>query len=247
MTVPASRGHGRTVPREWRLDEALARQPGLSVIPSPSPGVTLTGALRMHHSGPTDVVIDECYAVTITVPPTFPRALPRVVETQGRIARTFHRNPDNSLCLGSPLALRLAINGEPTIDAFIERAVVPYLYSHAFHARFGRMPFGELDHGYAGLADDVRRLFRLPPQTCAEEFLRLGGLKRRHANKHPCPCHSGLRVGRCHGPAVRDVRRRLGRGGCREQYSVLVRERSAERAAQESLRRRLVARTSFRL
>ncbi|ODT02996.1 MAG: hypothetical protein ABS52_11185 [Gemmatimonadetes bacterium SCN 70-22] len=168
------------------------------------------------------MVIDEHYAVKIEVPRGFPRALPRVFETKGRVPPTFHRNPDTTLCLGSPIALRFAIEEEPTIGGFIDRVVVPYLYSHAYFVRFDRMPFGELAHGAAGLEDDVRRLFRLPPGTNAEEFLRLASLKRRHANKRRCPCRSGVRVGRCHAAAVHEARRRLGRLVCRAEWKLLA-------------------------
>ena len=122
----------------------------------------------------------------------------------------------------------LAIEDTPTVSVFIERVLVPYCYAHAFHARHDRMPFGELAHGVAGLADDVRRLFRLASSTCAEEFLRLAGLKRRHANKRPCPCLSGRRLGRCHGVAVHDARRRLGRAVCRSQCDLLDTQQAAE-------------------
>lgn len=234
------------VPPEWRLSEALARYPGLALLPraASSHAVTIAGELRVVHREPAEVTIDVSYDLTIVIPLAFPRVLPSVVENEGRIPRRFHRNPDSTLCLGSPLALHLAIEGDPTITTFIERAITPYLYSHAFYMRFGSMPHGELDHGYQGLADDVRRLFRLPPQTSAEEFLRLGGLKRRHANKQPCPCWSGRRVGRCHGAAVREARRRVGRGRCREQYSLLVQQQQigTSRAQGHSTRRTLVSR-----
>lgn len=225
------RAHASVIPAAWRLAEALARQPGLTLVPTASQAVRLEGDLRCHAVGPAGVLVDERYRVAIEVPRTFPRDLPRVVESQGRIPRSFHHLADGALCLGSPIAQTLAIAAEPTVGAFIDRVVVPYLYGHAFHARFGRMPYGELAHGAAGLADDVRRQFRLPSRTCAEEFLRLAGLKRRHANKRPCPCRSGRRVGRCHGAAVHVARRRLGRHMCREQRVMLVRHRILERSS----------------
>jgi hypothetical protein len=166
--------------------------------------------------------------VRIEVPARFPRSLPIVVETGGRIPKDFHRNPNWTLCLGSPLAQTLAIRDEPTLGTFIDVVIVPYLYSHAYYARFGKMPFGELSHGAVGLENDVRRIFRLPFGTDSAEFLRLASLKRRHANKQVCPCQSGSPVGRCHGTAVRDARHRLGRLGCAQQRVVLMDQRQAE-------------------
>lgn len=213
------------IPPAWRLAEALSRHPGLRLVPSPSADRLIQGELRCHAVGPDDVLIDEQYSVRMEVPPTFPRALPRVFETQGRVRPGFHRNPDNTLCLGSPIALRLAIADEPTVVGFIDRVLIPYFYGHAYYQRHKRMPFGELAHGAAGLAHDVRRIFRLPRGTNAEEFLRLASLKRRHANKRSCPCGSGVRVGRCHRSEVHRARRELGRLVCREECLQLKRQR----------------------
>lgn len=219
------------MPSSWRIDEALARYPELALVPSRSRvGATLAGVLRIDHQGPDSTSVQASYAIEMQVPLAFPKALPRVVETERTIPRDFHRNPDNSLCLGSPLALHLAIREGPTVSGFIERAVVPYLYGHAVFSRFGEMPFGELDHGYAGLAHDARRIFRLPGRTSPEEFFRLAGMKRRVANKRSCPCHSGLRLGRCHARSVNDARRRLGRGACRAQHSLLLEQRRVTQA-----------------
>lgn len=214
------------IPPSWQLAEALSRHPGLRVAPSSSSDLLIEGELHCHRVGPDGVEIDDRYSVAIELPRQFPRTLPRVFETQGRVPPTFHRNPDRSLCLGSPIAIRFAIEEEPSVSGFIDRVLVPYLYGHAYFVRFGRMPFDELAHGAVGLADDVRRIFRLPSDTNAEEFLRLASLKRRHANKHPCPCRSGIRVGRCHGVAVHQARRRLGRFVCRAEWKRLVGQRA---------------------
>lgn len=215
------------IPSSWQLAEALFHHPGLTLAPSTlsSMLMVMEGELRCHRIGPDDVEIDEQYALKLEVPRGFPRALPRVFETGGKVPMTFHRNPDTSLCLGSPISQRFAIEREPTIGGFIDRVIVPYLYSHAYFVRFGRVPFGELAHGAPGLEDDVRRIFRLPSRTNAGEFLRLASLKRRHANKQPCPCRSGLRLGRCHAAAVHHARYRLGRFVCRAEWELLAGQR----------------------
>jgi hypothetical protein len=48
-------------------------------------------------------------------------------------------------------------------------------------------------------------------------MLRLIGMKRRVANKRPCPCGSGLRAGKCHHRILNRLRQELGRQWCREQ------------------------------
>lgn len=218
------------IPASWGLGEALARHPGLALVPSSGTGsVLIEGELKISATGPEDVLIDETYAVRMEVPRDFPRAFPRVFETGGRVPKAFHRNPDRTLCLGSPLALALEIARNPTIGEFIGRAIIPYLYSHAFHERFGHMPFGELAHGVIGLDRELRRIFRLPRTTIAEEFLRMASLSRRQASKQPCPCGSGIRLGRCHSRSVNGARATLSRAGCRQQLSLLTEQRRSER------------------
>lgn len=224
--VSAMRAGVSPIPASWQLAEALARQPGLTLAPSQTSDVLIEGELRCHRIGPDDVVIDEPYAVKIRIPLGFPRVLPVVWETAGNVPKTFHRNkPDNSLCLGSPISQRLAFEAAPTLWGFIDRVIVPYFYSYAYFVRFGRAPFGELDHGAVGLEDDVRRLFCLPRGTDSQEFLRLASLKRRHANKRRCPCRSGERVGRCHAASVHGARQRLGRFICKLEYEYLKEQR----------------------
>src|SRR5690606_21932425 len=110
---------------------------GLVLVPSVLPDVLIKGELRCHCVGPDGVEVDDRYVVRIEVPRGFPRALPRVFETAGKVPRTFHRHPDGSLCLGSPISQRLAIEKDPTIGCFIDRVILPYLYSCAYYARFG--------------------------------------------------------------------------------------------------------------
>ena len=189
----------------------------------------IEGTLCTRVIGPDDVMLDAQYRVAIEIPHSFPRLLPKAFELDAQIPREFHQFADGSLCLGSPMAQTLAIAAEPTIGRFLDLVLVPYLYAHAYFARFRKMPYGELAHGAAGLEQDARREFSLPENTRIDEFLRLAGMRRRQANKRPCPCGSRDRLGRCHTAAVREARQRLGRGWCREQYLQLLQLRAAER------------------
>jgi hypothetical protein len=222
---------GISIPPRWRLADALAAHQGLSLVPGSDTETRIAGELRARGFGLSGALIDEQYEVDVRIPASFPRHLPVVYETGHRISRSFHHLAGDSLCLGSPTAQKLAIESKPTIGGFIDRVVVPYLFGHAHYTRFGTMPFGELGHGAAGLEQDIRRLFRLPFGSRADEFLRLAGMRRRHANKQPCHCGSGVRVGRCHGVVVHSARRRLGREWCREQLLHLRLQRDSEGGA----------------
>jgi hypothetical protein len=181
----------------------------------------IKGDFRCHAIGPNDFVVDDVYTIEVRVPPGFPRALPQVFETGGRIPMSFHHLENGALCLGAPTALRLAIRRSPTIGGFLDDIVRPYLYAHAYHERFGRMPFGELPHGARGLKSDLLRLFRMPVGADVLYVLHLAGLRRRVANKKTCPCGGGRRLGQCHNASINEGRRRLGRGWFRKQAAFI--------------------------
>ncbi len=165
--------------------------------------------------------IDDAYEVDLVVPPNFPRNLPIVTATAGRIPRRFHTNSDGSLCLGSPTRQRLALGDSPTLLTFVEKVLVPYLYGFSFRERHRFLPFGELAHGKRGLLDDLSELFDVGDDSSVLEMVRLTGLKKRHANKQLCPCGRGKRVGKCHNLKLNALRNQLGRRWFRQHYTLL--------------------------
>ena len=124
-----------------------------------------------------------------------------MTETGGRIPRTgeYHVNPtDNTLCLGSPLSLRLKLSKKPTLVGFSENCLVPYLFAVSYKLKNGGpLPFGELAHGEDGLIADYLQLFGLKTKKQLNCTFRLLGMKKRLANKFLCPCGCGIRLGRC--------------------------------------------------
>ena len=96
--------------------------------------------------------------------------------------------------------------------------VLPYLYGYSYYERHGVMIFGEQEHGDQGIRDQLGQLYQAPPIEGVEEYLRLTGLHKRVANKRPCPCRSGRRLGRCHNRVVNALRSRLGRHWFRDEY-----------------------------
>ena len=191
----------------------------------------IKGEFRCYAAGPNNFVVDEIYNIDVRIPPGFPRRLPQVFETGGRIPQSFHHLETGALCLGAPISLRLAIERSPTIGAFLDKVVTPYLYAHAYYAKLGIMPFGELPHGAAGLEKEVLRFFRMPSRTRVLELLQIAGLRRREGNKKACPCGSGRRVGRCHNARINVARRLLGRAWFRGEAALFHHQRERERQA----------------
>ncbi|HXJ38714.1 MAG TPA: hypothetical protein VNH18_05520 [Bryobacteraceae bacterium] len=67
-------------------------------------------------------IANELFQLEIRVPKTFPGIMPSVRELAGRIPKTFHKLQDGSLCLGSPLKLRVMLRAVPTL-AKAEKAI----------------------------------------------------------------------------------------------------------------------------
>ena len=196
---------------EWGIDNVLRTYPGLSIRPHSGSGVVIAGdlAFRACFDGHEEII--DSYDIQISVPDGFPRELPTAKALGGRIPRNFHTDPDKSLCLGSPIRLRMAIGDCRTVPKFIEKCLVPFLYGYSYKERHGVLPFGELAHGQKGIIDDYRGLFHLDNKNACIEMVGLAAMKKRSANKKPCPCGSGRRVGKCHNRVINRLRRRLGR------------------------------------
>lgn len=172
----------------------------MRIKPGPKPGLTIKGKFWFFAKAAGRESIRDTYELVLEVPERFPKALPRVTEYGHRIPRTaaFHVNGDGSLCLGSDLRLRLQLAEHPSLPAFCSVCLVPYLYAISHKLKYGgKLPFGELDHGTPGELADYANLFGLVSPAAAQWAVELLRMKKRLANKRPCPCGCGRRLGGC--------------------------------------------------
>lgn len=214
--------------QKWRVDELLEKYSGLRLTPTRSQGLKLAGPIAFT-AQPRDLgpITDE-YHVEISVSPEFPRAVPAVRETAKRIPPSYHTLTDGTLCLGSPMRLRMIASESRSLTRFVDRCVIPYLYGRSYFEKHGTMPFGELAHGDDGILQDLAAIFGVNGRADPGEFVRLAALRRREANKHSCPCGSGRRLGRCHNRRVNHLRGRLGRSWFRASLASLRRTPSGQ-------------------
>ena len=206
----------------WYLDEFLLAFPGLGLRPIVNGEVRLAGTLAFSAEADGLERIEDAYEVEMAMPDGFPRHLPFVKETGGRIPKSFHTNDDGSLCLGSPVRQHIALAKSPTLSGFVKSCVIPYLYGFSYREKHGRLPFGELDHGMKGVRKDFAELFGIKDEKAADQMVLLAGMKKRDANKQQCPCGSGRRLGKCHNRRVNPLRKQLGHTWFREQYRWLT-------------------------
>jgi len=180
----------------------------MTIRPIVGSGLLIQGLFSFSAQSPGCAQITDSYHLRLDVPATFPSHFPKVTELDNKIPRTedYHINPDGTLCLGSPLRLLCIMSKRPTLLGFASDCLVPYLYaiSHKLN-RGGALLFGELAHGKPGELQDYSDLFSLKRPDQVQRAIRLLGMKKSLANKQPCPCDCGRRLGECR------FNRRIGR------------------------------------
>lgn len=171
----------------------------MALAPSRTDDLHLRGSLRFRAQF-GGIEIDDSYRLWIEIPGNFPRGRPRVWELDQKVPKdgNHHLNPDDTLCLGSPLHVLMKISSHPTLIGFARECLVPFLYAVSRKRTEGGSFFmGELPHGEPGIIIDYQRLLGLKSKDQVVAALRLTGMKKRHANKKPCACGCGLRLGSC--------------------------------------------------
>ena len=176
--------------------EFLASQPGMRLVPSFDGTIVIRGALNINCVfGPDHV--EDTFHVEILIPDAFPNAVPSIRELSGRIPKDFHTNPGGMLCLGTGIRLQLELAMDRSFTGFSRNCILPYLFGRAVFERRGVMPFEELEHGAPGILHDLQLIFGVTTELEAITSARLASIRRRVANKLPCHCGTGVRLGRC--------------------------------------------------
>lgn len=208
------------------VEEFLRAYPGMSLQPIRDERVVLEGGFIFSAESNQYGRVTDSYKLRINVPSGFPKNLPAVYELAGRIPREdrYHVNPsDYSLCLGSRLRLLTTLARMPTLMGFAKYCLIPYLYAVSVKLRKGgEFVFGELPHGQRGEILDYVDLLGLRSTNQVLKTIWYLGMKRRRANKLPCPCQCGRRLGICPlNNRVRRIRQLAERSWFRELLSDL--------------------------
>jgi hypothetical protein len=202
--------------RALGLREFLRAYPKMAVRPTDSNELNIEGQFEFKARAEKYNDIKGQYLLRIRIPLIFPRELPAVYELEKRIPRNgnYHVNPEGSLCLGSRLRVLQKLARLPTLVGFSQNCLVPYLFAVSHKLTYGGdFPFGELAHGPVGELMDCLELFGLKTIEQSRMAVQYLGMKERKANKLPCPCGCGRRLGRCRfNMKLREFRRLAERG-----------------------------------
>lgn len=180
--------------------EFLQDYPGMSLAPSGPGEIVFSGDFEFVARYLDGVELTDKYQIKISVPIGFPQEIPKVWDLGKKIPDDgkHHLNPNKTLCLGSPLHVLKKVRQNPTVVGFAEDCIVPFLYAVSRKIRDGGdFVMGELEHGEPGVIEDYKRLFGVDDRDQVLGIIEALTLKKRIANKKPCPCRCGVRLGRC--------------------------------------------------
>lgn len=186
--------------KKIELNKFLAAQPFMSIKPSKIDGLILEGDFSFSAQYEEYPLVNDRYKIRIEILNNFPFDIPTVIELEEKIPRNgnHHINPDRTLCLGSPLKLLALMRKKETLEGFIEYCLVPFLYAISLKRQYEiDFIFGELAHGNDGIVDEYSSIFNVSTKEEVENISIMLTLKKRVANKHPCPCGCGTRLGKC--------------------------------------------------
>lgn len=190
---------------ETAIASFIQAYPSMSLKPSSSSNYIIEGdfAVFAQYGDNRETLVDRVFALRIEVPTDYPNAIPIVYEVGDKPQipelADFHKNDDDSLCLGAPFTLLSLLQQDSSLVGFAENCIIPHLTSAILKKEKG-IPFsqGELKHYDEGLEQEFSEFFglNLSRKVIALTFQRLGE-KKGKANKLPCPCGKGLRLGSC--------------------------------------------------
>jgi len=215
------------------IDEFLLKNTDMSFVALSSTQAVLEGTYHLcaHHPEGGDVDCD--YKLRIEIPSSFPSEIPVVREKSYKIPRDrkHHINNDlvnytDSLCLGSRIRILQKIHENPTVSGFVEKCVVPFLYSISI----GKFIFGELDHGSKGILKEYKEIFSVTTNDQVLNILLCISKKKRIANKRICPCGCGYRLGKCKRHfIINKIRYLAPRNSFRNEYNNIIKQMRYEK------------------
>lgn len=212
------------------LQEFLLEFPSMAIRPSQGEATVIRGDFSFRATHPEFGTVTDSFELKIDISPDFPKSVPQAWELGGRIPRqaAYHINDtDGNVCLGSPIRLLLEIQAEPTLAGFAKRCLIPYFYSISRRLSGQTLAFGELPHRTPGLLADYLEIFGLTDHFQAGQMVKYLGMKKRLANKLPCPCKCKKKLGQCsYNFKVREFRHLANRSWYRRQHQSLLRELS---------------------
>ena len=102
--------------------------------------------------------------------------------------------------------MRRIFHQQPSLLGFVNRLVIPYFFGYCYWKEHGEHPFGEQKHGGEGVIQYYMERLNLGDEVTSLVFV-CSLYEHGYRGHHDCPCGSGRRVRKCHGPTLMDIHR----------------------------------------
>lgn len=186
---------------EEQVAEANCKFTGLQLNEGQDGRYSVAGILEFR-SDYHDKEIEDAYNIEILIPDDYPSTAPRTRSVDGKVPQEFHTYPENlTFCTGAPLCEKLIFFEQPTLMNYIEKLLVPYLFSYSCLQKYGELPYGELGHGAPGILSFYKELFSVHDDYQALAMLTFLA-DYKYKGHYPCPCGNKKKLRDCHGPTI---------------------------------------------
>ncbi len=187
-----------------QMVDLQSQHPGLELVLCPSGRLQVRGSVGFRIEHDTRIV-EDTYEVELHIPDDFPNSPPTAYEIGHKIPEDFeHFMEAGNFCLGAPVEVRRRFLQHRNLQRFVDDQVIPYLFSYSYRRDYGRLPFGELRHGFIGLLDYYTDHFGNGSITTLKLLKLLADNFAPPAGS--CPCGSGSKLRDCHGPKLDELR-----------------------------------------
>jgi hypothetical protein len=157
--------------------------------------------------------IETPIKTNVVIPNSYPDIEPVAFEVGGRFPKTrdAHFADDGSCCLWLPWETGWDGRRPEAILAFLGQVVVFFHRQLVYEATgYRRWPGGAWEHGQAGYGQYVSHALAIQ-RVALVNFLPALSDWQVTDKYQPCPCGSGKKLRWCHGPAIEELMRHVGR------------------------------------
>ena len=104
-----------------------------------------------------DFIIKISPQLDVVINSKYPSVLPRVFDTCNYV-KGFHKNYDNSLCLGTEVDIGLVL-ANSNIENYFNLFFFPYFLSYEYFKELNKPLYGERQHGAEGIFQSLEDIF----------------------------------------------------------------------------------------
>lgn len=185
-------------------------------------GYIFYGDLKLNHKYNNISLKNDLY-ISMFVPFSYPNELPIVKDITKKIDSEFHKNKNDILCLAcdAEMYLDLKTREDVTISDFIERFLLPYVYSYTYYKKYGKVPFGDREHGILGIIDFYKDYFKLDDRHITLQFLKYMAFEK-YRGHNLCLCKSGKKLRNCHGIDIITLIEKVGINNILSDYNMYL-------------------------